>query len=415
MRLIALLLLLLNLAFFYGWDYTQPPLAPPSAPQAEQPAGVPRLLLLAEAPPSVPVPPLAEAPVPASVPVPAPPVLAETPLPAPEPQEIPEVAATPPAQPGGLQQFIEGAGSLSAGLAESLRHLATVGSAGIPAAPPSLAETPSLQAAQAVSTNRPEAIPVEAPAAEAGPLPEKAEAEATPGSDAGVLVAASLPAEPVEPPEAEAPAKETEAAPPPGLDAEELAAEQAPAETPKTAGTATAKPAKAKSAPAQRPAPKTLCFRIGPYADKKSAEKLAARLAGESITSQIREVYSQAGDGLTWVYLPPLASREAAKAEVRRLTQLGVRDHYLVTVPPLNNAISLGAYRDENSVARRLAELRAKGYYNVKVQPRYQSQLVYWVETGLLAERKPLLSRLSAGERMAEAACEEIAIGKDSP
>jgi hypothetical protein len=160
-----------------------------------------------------------------------------------------------------------------------------------------------------------------------------------------------------------------------------------------------------------------VCFRIGPYADKNSAAKVIQQLAGSKYpgAAQIRQSERAAPAGV-WVYLPPYPSRQAAQAEETRLEKLGIRDHYLVTQPPFANAISLGFFQDENSVVRRLAELRAKGYYNAQIETHYEgSRNAYWVETRLPDEARGALSRVTGGQAIRQVSCEDIAMSAGTP
>lgn len=63
-----------------------------------------------------------------------------------------------------------------------------------------------------------------------------------------------------------------------------------------------------------------------------------------------------------WVYIPPLASRQAATQKAGELKRLGVDDYFVVPEDPKwRNAISLGVFKTEEAAKARLAALRAKG------------------------------------------------------
>ena len=63
-----------------------------------------------------------------------------------------------------------------------------------------------------------------------------------------------------------------------------------------------------------------------------------------------------------WVYLPPLPSREEAIALMTELRAGGVEDIAVVRRGALANSVSLGLYRLEPNMRRRVAALRAMGY-----------------------------------------------------
>ena len=62
------------------------------------------------------------------------------------------------------------------------------------------------------------------------------------------------------------------------------------------------------------------------------------------------------------VFLPPLGSHEEAEDLVREIEEHGVRDVGIIGEGDLKNGISLGVYRDEENVRRRISALEAFGY-----------------------------------------------------
>ncbi len=63
-----------------------------------------------------------------------------------------------------------------------------------------------------------------------------------------------------------------------------------------------------------------------------------------------------------WVYIGPLASRQAATQKTGELKRLGVDDYFVVPDDPKwRNAISLGVFKTEEAAKARLDALRAKG------------------------------------------------------
>jgi len=63
-----------------------------------------------------------------------------------------------------------------------------------------------------------------------------------------------------------------------------------------------------------------------------------------------------------WVYIPPLASRQAATQKSGELKSLGVEEYYVVSDDPKwRNAISLGVFKTEDAAKARLDVLRARG------------------------------------------------------
>jgi cell division septation protein DedD len=72
-----------------------------------------------------------------------------------------------------------------------------------------------------------------------------------------------------------------------------------------------------------------------------------------------------------WVYIGPLASRQAATQKAGELKRLGVDDYFVVPDDPKwRNAISLGVFKTEEAAKARLEALRAKGVKSAISGPR---------------------------------------------
>jgi hypothetical protein len=111
------------------------------------------------------------------------------------------------------------------------------------------------------------------------------------------------------------------------------------------------------------------CIELGPIAagDAARAEEAAAGLGAGLKVSQRR------ADEPTrwWVYIPPLASRQAAAQRVAELKKQGIEDSSLVSdEPSWRNAISLGVFRSEDAANNRAENLRKRGVRGVQVAPR---------------------------------------------
>lgn len=146
----------------------------------------------------------------------------------------------------------------------------------------------------------------------------------------------------------------------------QLAASEAPAPAPASAPVTPVAPESPPPAPDATTAPAAgatpaapVCLRLGPFADAAARATLAARLPA-AVEAQPEDVPTRAARG--WkVFLPPLASREAAQAEAARLRAAGVRDLFVLAEGEDANAIALGRFGSEDGARRRLAELQALG------------------------------------------------------
>ncbi|RKZ86660.1 MAG: hypothetical protein DRR19_14655 [Candidatus Parabeggiatoa sp. nov. 1] len=137
----------------------------------------------------------------------------------------------------------------------------------------------------------------------------------------------------------------------------------------------------AKKTPSSKPPTKRLaCFQAGPYTKIGTAQKIVngLKIKKEDIIANIQRRETQVLAS-TWIYSPPFANRQAAIRAQQHLNRLGIKDHEIVKKRPFNNAISLGLYRQPSSVKRRLKELSAKSYKNIKTQKRYKSDTKYWL------------------------------------
>ncbi|MDY0251254.1 MAG: SPOR domain-containing protein [Pseudomonas sp.] len=118
---------------------------------------------------------------------------------------------------------------------------------------------------------------------------------------------------------------------------------------------------------------------LGGFADEQLIQTLQQRLLSLDIQSTITSLDNQV-DIEYWVYLAPLASRQAS---VRQLKEMQARkiEGYLITQGELTNGISLGMFAREDS-AKSVAERLKEAGYEPLVRPIQRSQRLYWVIIG---------------------------------
>ncbi len=117
------------------------------------------------------------------------------------------------------------------------------------------------------------------------------------------------------------------------------------------------------------PKPATVCLEWGAFAGADAAragQALEPLGLGARLTQRRQEEVAA-----YWVYIAPLASRQAATQKAGELKRLGVDEYFVVPDDPKwRNAISLGVFKTEEAAKARLDALRAKGVKSASVGAR---------------------------------------------
>lgn len=138
------------------------------------------------------------------------------------------------------------------------------------------------------------------------------------------------------------------------------------------------------------------CLVLGGFDAAEPARQLEQRLLSLDVGARV--VTSEASYGADhWVYIPPLASRQASLRQLRELQARGV-DSYLITEGELADGILLGVFSRLDSAVSVAEKLRAAGYEpQVRELPRIYQE--YWVRVARRSQRlvdDAMLVRLSA-------------------
>lgn len=156
------------------------------------------------------------------------------------------------------------------------------------------------------------------------------------------------------------------------------------------------------------------CFRVGPLSSLQQAVDLGQELEGFAAHVRQRRELRQERQYF-WVYLEPTESRPQAEQLLAELRRKGIEDILLVRKGEMENAVSLGLFRNQDSVNRRLNELARQGYQPVVV-PRYRDLEAYWLD---LRFRDPpdagAIELLRRSSQWRELACSEIASAPGAP
>ena len=136
--------------------------------------------------------------------------------------------------------------------------------------------------------------------------------------------------------------------------------------------------AKVRGEPVQSPVREVdeTCLFLGGFQQEEAAQQVAQRLIALDIQADVRPVNAAAGLDY-WVYLAPLASRQAS---LRQLKELQARriDSYIITQGDLANGISLGIFPRSDSAESVMQRLRDAGYEPLlRELPRAQRS--FWV------------------------------------
>ena len=164
----------------------------------------------------------------------------------------------------------------------------------------------------------------------------------------------------------------------------------APEQMPPTAPTAQA-PSKASPVPdeetagtAQETAPPEYCGTIGPLRNRPQARRLKRKLGSPPGVSM--ETKPQLVDKAYWVLIPPLPSRDDARAMVKRLRDADIEDLWLVPKGELRNAISLGLFSRRDAAYAHAERLRGLGFEEVEIRPKQEEVQRYWLNFSGLSE-----------------------------
>ncbi len=123
------------------------------------------------------------------------------------------------------------------------------------------------------------------------------------------------------------------------------------------------------------------CQTIGPLAtpaDLRRAMNTLSPLVG-------RIQYHQARGSVLHgyrVFVPALASRDAALEAARQLAAKGISDYYVVTSGAQENTISLGLFHDLVNAEKRRDEVRALSF-DARLEPRLDDAQQYWIDAAI--------------------------------
>lgn len=118
------------------------------------------------------------------------------------------------------------------------------------------------------------------------------------------------------------------------------------------------------------------CLVLGGFETVERARQLEQRLLSLDVAAQVVAIEASLGAD-HWVYIPPLASRQASLRQLRELQARRI-DSYLITEGELANGILLGVFPRLEAAVSVAEKLRAAGYApQVRELPRIYQE--YWL------------------------------------
>jgi len=125
------------------------------------------------------------------------------------------------------------------------------------------------------------------------------------------------------------------------------------------------------------PAQASVCMFLGSFPAEERARLLTQRLLSLDVQASVQTVDASAGVDY-WVYLPPLASRQASLWQLRELQARKI-DSYIITEGDLADGISLGIVQRKDSADSIVERLKGAGY-DALIRELARSQHDYWVQ-----------------------------------
>lgn len=138
-----------------------------------------------------------------------------------------------------------------------------------------------------------------------------------------------------------------------------------------------------------------VCLYLGSFEERSQADQVEQRLLSLDISAQVRAMDAAAGVEY-WVYLEPLASRQASLRQLRELQARRI-DSYIITQGDLSNGISLGIFPRGDSAESVMQRLRDVGY-EPKMRELSRAHRSFWVRIAPQSRRladEMLLGRLA--------------------
>ena len=120
------------------------------------------------------------------------------------------------------------------------------------------------------------------------------------------------------------------------------------------------------------------CMSFGPFENPALLRRANDVLQPRVLRASVRNEVSSARG---WrVFVPPLATREAAQALADRMTAAGLEDLLVMPAGVDQNAVALGRFGNEAAARRRQKQVDAAGFSGARVEPIGQTRTQGWID-----------------------------------
>ena len=140
------------------------------------------------------------------------------------------------------------------------------------------------------------------------------------------------------------------------------------------------------------PALIAICYKAGPFKQRSQPQELEAMAVQYGFDAAIT---ARVGESLLgeWIYLTEYGSLQSARDDVTALKGQGINDVGIARLASGELIISLGIFGKQNTLKRRLAELKALGYVNYQTKKRYRKTEEFWlVLSGFEGDQQRILA-----------------------
>jgi len=120
------------------------------------------------------------------------------------------------------------------------------------------------------------------------------------------------------------------------------------------------------------------CYTLGPFKAVNDANSVRSMLKKAKIGAKRRVRKDKTRKGF-WVLLPPAATHAAARKNVEKLKDKGIKDYFLVANGDQTNAVSLGVFAQSDTAQSRYQEIKDLGF-NPKISSVELPMREYWLD-----------------------------------